>query len=87
MRLGGLAPFTREIELDEIEELMEAAAYGELWGSADATTPIKPINEHPEIFELRRRALSKALRFYHAEPAAEPSELVAFHNLEVVSLL
>lgn len=78
--LAGLAPFAREIELGEIEELMEAAAYGELWESADATTPIKPINEHPEIFELRRRALNKALRFYHAEPGAKPSALVAIHR-------
>lgn len=78
--LAGLAPFARQIELAEIEELMEAAAYGELWESADASTPIKPIREHPEIFELRRRALSKALRFYHAEPAVQESALVAIHK-------
>ena len=78
--LAGLAPFARAIELGEIEELMEAAAHGELWDSADATTPIKPINEHPEIFELRRRGLSKALRIYHAEPEGFPSALVAIHR-------
>lgn len=78
--LASLAPFARQIELGEIEELMEAAAYGQLWDSADATTPIKPIHEHPEIFELRRRGLSKALRFYHAEPSELPFALVAIHR-------
>ncbi|WP_101574854.1 hypothetical protein [Brevibacterium sp. 239c] len=78
--LASLAPFARVIELGEIEELMEAAAYGQLWESADAKTPIKAINEHPEIFELRRRGLSKALRFYHAEPEGLPSALVAIHR-------
>lgn len=78
--LASLAPFVREHELGEIEELMEAAACGALWESADAKTPIKAINEHPEIFELRRRGLSKALRFYHAEPERLPSALVAIHR-------
>lgn len=78
--LAGLAPFARQIELGEIEELMEAAAYGELWYSADAATSIKPIHEHPEIFELRRRGLNKALRLYHAEPGVLPFALVAIHR-------
>lgn len=78
--LTSLAPFARNIELGEIEELMEAATFGELWESADAKTPIKPINQHPEIFEIRRRGLNKALRFYHAEPEGLPTELVAIHR-------
>lgn len=78
--LASLAPFARQVELGEIEELMDAAAHGELWDSADETTPIKPIREHPEIFEIRRRALSKALRFYHAEPASRPFSLISLHR-------
>lgn len=78
--LASLAPFARQIGLGEIEELMDAAAHGELWESADEATPIKPIREHLEIFEIRRRALSKALRFYHAEPASRPFHLISLHR-------
>lgn len=78
--LQGLPPFARVHEEGEIEELMEAAAAGQLWDSGDATTHIKPIREDPEVFELRRSALSKKLRFYHGEPAELPRGLVALHR-------
>lgn len=78
--LHGLSPFARVHEEGEIEALMEAAAAGQLWDSGDATTHIKPIRENPEVFELRRSALSKKLRFYHGEPAELPRGLVALHR-------
>lgn len=59
---------------------MEAAAHGALWESGDETTPLKTIRQHPEVFELRRKALSKPLRFYHAEPEDRPSALIALHK-------
>lgn len=78
--LASLSPFARNHELGEIEDLMEAASNGELWDSGDETTRIKPIREDPEVFELRRTALSKKLRFYHGEPAHLPTALVALHR-------
>lgn len=78
--LESLAPFARAHELGEIDELFEAAAAGLLYDTGDATSPIKPIREDPEIFELRRTALSKRLRFYHGEPAELPTSLVALHR-------
>lgn len=59
---------------------MEAAAAGELWDSGDETTRIKPIYSDPDVYELRRRALTKALRFYHAEPFELPTSLVSLHR-------
>lgn len=78
--LATLVPFARIVEESEIEELFAAAANGELWDSGDETTPIKPIKEDPEVYELRRTALSKKLRFYHGEPAELPAKLVALHR-------
>lgn len=59
---------------------MEAAARGELWYSGDAKTPIDAIHHDPEIYELRRTALKKMLRFYHAEPVERPADLIALHR-------
>lgn len=78
--LASLPPFARIHEEGENEELLDAAARGELWDSGDETTPIKPIVEDPEIFELRRTALTKKLRFYHGEPAELPLMLIALHR-------
>jgi hypothetical protein len=75
-----LAPFARAHQQGENDDLLEAAAGGELWDSGDETTLIKPIREDPEIFELRRQALSKKLRFYHGEPSELPRSLVALHR-------
>jgi hypothetical protein len=75
-----LSPFARAHELGEIDDLFDAASQGELWDTGDATTPIKPIREDPEIFELRRTALSKRLRFYHGEPQERQDLLVAVHR-------
>ncbi|ALD14428.1 hypothetical protein GW571_14755 (plasmid) [Clavibacter capsici] len=74
-----LTPWARAHEEGVLEDLMEAAARGELKDSGDATTPIKPIALDPEIFELRHKALSKALRFYHGEPAHMSTILVHLH--------
>ncbi len=79
-RLSGLQKFARDHEVGEIEELMDAAAAGDLWDSGDETTPIKPVRVDPEIFELRRTALTKKLRFYHGEPASHPRHLIALHK-------
>ena len=78
--LSTLSPFARAHEEGEIDALFEAAENGALWDSGDAMTPIKPIRKDPEIFELRRTALSKRLRFYHGEPAELPRNLVAVHR-------
>lgn len=75
-----LPVFEQNHQQGECEELFEAAAAGELWDSGDETTPIKPINSDPDVYELRRKALNKALRFYHAEPAVLPMSLVALHR-------
>ncbi|WP_260852762.1 hypothetical protein [Curtobacterium pusillum] len=78
--LSTLAPFSRNHEEGEIDDLFEAAAAGSLWDSGDASTPIKPVFEDPEIYELRRTALNKKLRFYHAEPERDSTKLVALHR-------
>lgn len=78
--LASLSPFARDHELGEIDELFEAAANGDLEDSGDQKTAIKPVTEVPEIFELRRTALTKKLRFYHGEPDELPYVLVALHR-------
>ncbi|MDT3343871.1 hypothetical protein [Microbacterium aquilitoris] len=78
--LKSLVPFSRNHEQGEIDDLFDAASNGELWDSGDETTMIKPIREDPEIFELRRTALSKKLRFYHGEPAELPKALIKLHR-------
>lgn len=78
--LARLAPFARSHEQGEIDDLFEAASRGELWDSNDARTPIKPIRLDPEIYEIRRTALSKMLRFYHGEPRMLPNSLVSLHR-------
>lgn len=78
--LASLPPFSRSHEEGEIDDLFEAAASGLLWDSGDSTTPIKPVFEDPEVYELRRTALTKKLRFYHAEPWRAPAKLVALHR-------
>lgn len=78
--LATLTPFARDNEEARIEELMEAAAEGLLEESSDAPTPIKPIRTHPDIYELRIKCLSKAVRLYHAEPDADPDVLLALHR-------
>ena len=70
----------RAIEEGEQLDLFEAASHGQLEDSGDETTPIKPIVTDPEIFELRRTALSKKLRFYHGEPNELPTQLVSVHR-------
>jgi hypothetical protein len=50
--LQSLASFSRSHELGEIDDLLEAAALGELEDTGDARTPIKPIRTNPD--ELRR---------------------------------
>jgi len=78
--MDGLVPFARAIEEGEQLDLFEAASHGQLEDSGDETTPIKPIVTDPEIFELRRTALSKKLRFYHGEPDELPTQLVSVHR-------
>lgn len=78
--IQSLQPFSRAHELGEIDDLLEAAALGELEDTGDARTPIKPIRTDPDVYELRRKALSKQLRFYHAEPAELPDGLLALHK-------
>jgi hypothetical protein len=78
--LTTLPPFARDHELGRIDDLMEAAAQGELSDSGDEVTPIKPVRRDPEIYELRHKALTKKLRFYHGEPAELPEALVAVHR-------
>lgn len=78
--LQTLAPFARQGQLGEIDDLMDAASRGELEDTGDARTPIKPIVTNPDIYELRRQALTKKLRFYHAEPPEDATALVALHK-------
>lgn len=78
--LNSLPAFSRSHELGEIDDLFEAAALGELEDTGDARTPIKPIRADPDVYELRRKALSKHLRFYHAEPDEIPDGLLALHK-------
>lgn len=78
--LQSLQPFSRAHEQGEIDDLLEAAALGELEDTGDARTPIKPIRTDPDVYELRRRALSKKLRFYHAEPVELPDGLLGLHK-------
>lgn len=78
--LNSLAPFAAEHERGEIDDLFDAARRGALEDSGDEHTPIKPIYEDPEVYELRRKALSKQLRFYHGEPDRYPRLLIALHR-------
>lgn len=78
--IESLPMFSRSHELGEIDDLFEAAALGELEDTGDARTAIKPIRSDPDVYELRRKALSKHLRFYHAEPSEIPDGLLALHK-------
>ena len=75
-----LPRFAQEHELGRLDDLWEAAASGRLMDSGDQLTPIKPVRADPEIFELRHKALTKKLRFYHGEPSELPFALVALHR-------
>ncbi|WP_260300803.1 hypothetical protein [Rathayibacter sp. PhB152] len=78
--LSSLTPWSRAHELGRVDDLLEAAAAGDLYDTGDERTPIKPIRRDPEVFELRHTSLSKKLRFYHGEPPELPSSLVALHR-------
>ncbi|MHA3724010.1 hypothetical protein ACXR2T_09040 [Leucobacter sp. HY1910] len=78
--LSSLSPFARRHEEGEQDDLFEAAAYGELEDTGDQRTPIKPIVKDPEMYELRRTALRKKLRFYHGEPPSLPDVLLRVHR-------
>lgn len=79
--LACLPRFTRDNELGRIDELFEAAAAGRLVDTGhSATARIKPVRNDPELWELRHKALTKPLRFYHAEPARMPRALVLLHR-------
>lgn len=78
--LNTLNIFTREHELGQIDALFDSAAQGLLFDGGDETTKIKPIRKDPDLYELRRTALSKRLRFYHGEPRAEPQRLYQLHR-------
>lgn len=78
--IGSLTRVARAHEEGEIEDLFEAAGHGELQDSGDARTKIKPIRKDPEVYELRRKALAKNLRFYHGEPKELPKGLVKLHR-------
>lgn len=79
--LHSLPPFARLNELGRIDELFEAASEGRIAAPCDdATARIKPIRHDPELWELRYKALSKPLRFYHAEPVRLPRHLVELHR-------
>lgn len=78
--MGNLPLFEQRIQQGEIDDLFDAARRGELMDTGDGRTPIKPIVSDPEVFELRRKALTKALRFYHGEPERYPEVLVALHR-------
>jgi hypothetical protein len=78
--LGQLTVPMREHELGRLDNLLGRAERGELEDSGDDHTPIKPIREDPEIYELRHQALSKKIRLYHGEPTELPMSLVALHR-------
>lgn len=72
--------FERENQAGILDDLFEGASRGEIVETGDETTPIKPIRRNPDLYELRRTALSKALRFYHAEPSCRPDDLIGLHR-------
>jgi hypothetical protein len=78
--MSTLPVFERLHQEGENDDLLEAAARGELWDSGDETTKIKPIVTNPDIYELRRTALTKKLRFYHGEPSELPLMLIGLHR-------
>lgn len=78
--LDALTPWARDHELGKIDDLLDAAALGDLEDSGDERTPIVPVRTDPEIYELRHRALAKQLRFYHGEPSELPMALVALQR-------
>lgn len=78
--LNGLSFFAREHELGQIDALFASAAQGKLFDGGDETSAIKPIRKDPEIYELRRTALNKRLRFYHGEPHSRPTQLLRLHR-------
>ncbi len=78
--VSSLKPFARNSVLGRIDDLLDAAARGELEDTGDERTPIAPIRRDPEIYELRHKSLNKKLRFYHGEPSELPDALVALHR-------
>lgn len=69
------SPIVRAQTKASIKFLMKRAAAGELWEATDKSVVIKPILYDPDIYELRYKAMTTAMRFYHGEPDGNPLEL------------
>lgn len=79
--LQSLKPFARSMIDGEIEATFELAAKGGLWKAGPRSkSRIEPVWKDPEMYEIRQKALSKPLRFYHGEPAKHPNVLVSLHK-------
>ena len=78
--LQSLSFFAEQNERGRIDNLFDKASKGELWDSNDGATPLKPITSDPDLFELRHKAFTVMMRFYHAEPEHYPQLLIALHR-------
>ena len=78
--LASLAPFERAHQQGRIDSLLGAASKGELFDSDDHSSKITPVRRDPDIYELRYKALTKRLRFYHGEPPHAPNLLYRLHR-------
>lgn len=79
--LGSLEPFARNLIVGEIEATFELAAKGGLWKAGNRSkSRIEPVRKDPEMYEIRQKAHTKPLRFYHGEPASRPKLLVSLHK-------
>ena len=75
--LETLAPFNVAFVVGQIDALRELAAEGRI--THGDTGKLNPIRDEPEIYELKWKLLSVAVRQYHGEPTTFPTDLVRLH--------
>jgi hypothetical protein len=75
--IESLPPFAQSSVLGQIDALFELAASGQIQIGDEGK--LRPIRRDPDLYELKWKLLSKAVRQYHAEPPQYPDDLVKLH--------
>ncbi len=75
--IESLQPFAQSSVLGQIDALLDLAASGQI--HAGDESKLRPIRRDPDLYELKWKLLSKAVRQHHAEPPHYPDDLVKLH--------